>query len=139
MSLERQPNRLTTNPAQFDSVAWMLIGCRRTQTGRLELRGGHLAFTDAEGELRFGTPLAEVEAVWSPWYYFGGGLKLKVRGETHRFTFVLPNDQPHPLGGWRRTYASALRRVRVTLLVKMFPEFVLGRMLTKRWLGLLNP
>ena len=127
-----------SNQPEFDSVAWLMVGCRITTAGQLALRDGCLKFTDADGQVRFGTLVREIESVWSPWYYFGGGLKLTRRGETYRLTFVLPNDQPAALGGWRRIYGSAACQITMSRLEMIFPEIVLGRMLTRRWLELLT-
>ena len=87
--------------------------------GRSELENGHLSF-EAHGrgaltnsQLRqlegvvsepglanrlsneevvrvFDAPLAEVSRVTFPWFYFGGGMKLAVRGARYRFSFVRP-------------------------------------------------
>jgi len=37
----------------------------------------------------FSEPVAGVRA-WCPWYYFGGGIKIAVRGVTLRFSFGTP-------------------------------------------------
>lgn len=86
--------------------AWRLIGLTRNQPGLLDLADGRLAFTPLQGE-GFDVPLAEVTGVTFPWYYIGGGVKLKAAGEAYRFSFVRPNGAEHvPARLVPREYAS---------------------------------
>jgi hypothetical protein len=39
----------------------------------------------------FVAELGDVSDLRFPWYYFGGGLKMKVLGEKYRISFVRPN------------------------------------------------
>jgi hypothetical protein len=71
--------------------AWLLVGLTRSVPGVLELVDDDLAFTTDDGRL-FDVPLAEVRDVEFPWYYFGGGVKLRVGAERFRLSFVRPND-----------------------------------------------
>jgi hypothetical protein len=69
---------------------WQLVGLFGNRPGLLELAGGRLAFTTDEGQV-FDAPLSEVTAIKFPWYYFGGGMKLRVGAARYRFSFVRPN------------------------------------------------
>jgi hypothetical protein len=40
----------------------------------------------------FDAPLAEVSRVTFPWFYFGGGMNLAVRGAPYRFSFIRPQN-----------------------------------------------
>jgi hypothetical protein len=71
--------------------AWQMVGITVSVPGVLELADGRLGFTTVEGRV-FEAPLAEVSDVVFPWYYFGGGVKLRVGGEQVRISFVRPND-----------------------------------------------
>ncbi len=83
----------------FHSVAWLMVGCSSTSAGQLALRDGHLEFIDVDGEVHVRTPRCEIESAWSPWYYFGGGLKLRMRGRTYRIHVRITQ---RPAGGARR-------------------------------------
>jgi hypothetical protein len=97
------------------------MGIAGSSPGVLKLENGHLSF-DAHGrgaltngQLRllegvvgelglanrlsneevvrvFDAPLAEVSRVTFPWFYFGGGMNLAVRGAPYRFSFVRPQN-----------------------------------------------
>ena len=77
-------------PACLRTPAWLLVGFFGNCPGVLELADGRLSFLTEEGH-PFDAPLAEVTAVTFPWYYFGGGMKLTVRGQRYRLSFVRPN------------------------------------------------
>lgn len=82
----------TTQPdTALRTELWRLIGLTRSEPALLELADGRLALTTGDGR-QFDVPLAEVERVVFPWYYFGGGCKLTVGGKEHRISFVRPND-----------------------------------------------
>jgi hypothetical protein len=97
------------------------VGLTGSSPGVLKLENGHLSF-DAygrgaltNGQLHqlegvvsepglanrlsndevvrvFDTPLAEVRKVTFSWFYFGGGMKLAVRGVPYRFSFIRPQN-----------------------------------------------
>lgn len=77
-------------PVALRTPAWLLVGLTGHRPGVLELAAGRLAFTGEEGRV-FEAPLAAVEDVVFPWFYFGGGVKLTVAGTRHRVSFVRPN------------------------------------------------
>lgn len=86
-------SRLPRRPRSADdyaSYAWLLIGLFRTEAGWLDRHDGQLRFSTPD-RVVFDVPLAEVTDVVYPWYYFGGGVKLRAAGEPYRVTFVLPN------------------------------------------------
>jgi hypothetical protein len=68
----------------------LLVGLTGSRPGVLELADGRFAFTADDGRV-FEAPLAEIEDVVFPWFYFGGGVKLTVAGTRHRLSFVRPN------------------------------------------------
>lgn len=73
----------------LQSPAWLLVGIGNTP-GVLELDDGWLAFTTEE-ERVFHTPVAQVEDLKFPWYYFGGGMKFRIGDKKYRISFVRPN------------------------------------------------
>jgi hypothetical protein len=129
----------TQDPApgeELRSVVWLLKGTTGSTEGVLELSRGRLSFTMSgqytgapftanddrgdQGGKVFDAPLDAVTDVQFPWYYFGGGAKLTVAGETYRLSFLKPgNATLSPLGGatgipsgrrmgkeWRRILSS---------------------------------
>jgi hypothetical protein len=75
------------------TAAWILIGTTRSTPGVLVHDGGRLAFFDRKGAI-FDVPVEEVSAVVFPWYYFGGGCKLRAGEHAVRLSFVRPNGAP---------------------------------------------
>ncbi|WP_369132055.1 hypothetical protein [Modestobacter sp. I12A-02662] len=75
------------------SPAW-LIGGLRNVPGYLGAGGGRLTFVSDTPV--FDVPLDEVTDVTWPWYWFGGGLKLRADGRLYKVTFVRPNGMPDP-------------------------------------------
>jgi hypothetical protein len=71
--------------------AWQLIGLTQSIPGVLELADDRLAFTTEDGPV-FNVRKASVAKVVFPWYYFGGGMKVTIGEQTHRISFVRPND-----------------------------------------------
>lgn len=80
-------------------------GATGSTQGVLELADGRLSFTATEhyrgaglrsdgrvdeGGQLFEAPLSEVSEVRWPWYYFGGGVKLKIGDQKYRLSFVKP-------------------------------------------------
>jgi hypothetical protein len=70
--------------------AWYLIGLTRSLPGALQLVGSRLTLATEFTPL-FDEPLAAIERVTWPWWYFGGGCKIRVGGEGYRVSFVRPN------------------------------------------------
>lgn len=75
--------------------AWRLYGTTGSVPGVLVLSGGRLVLAVEDGR-GFEAALHEVEKVVFPWYYFGGGVKVTVRGEEYRISFAEPNGQRDP-------------------------------------------
>ena len=69
---------------------WLLVGMTGSRPGILELVDGRIAFTGEEGRV-FEAPLAQTSGLSFPWFYFGGGMKVTVKGVAHRISFVRPN------------------------------------------------
>jgi hypothetical protein len=78
-----------TEQPSLRTPARELPGLFGIRPGPLELAGGRLAFTTDQGRV-FDAPLAEVTALKFPWYYCGGGMKLRVGAAKYRFSFVRP-------------------------------------------------
>ncbi len=81
-------------PSANDSLctpAWLLKGITGSVPGVLELHNGRLAFSTEDGRV-FEAALNDVREVNFPWYYFGGGVKLAVKNERYRLSFVRPDD-----------------------------------------------
>lgn len=70
--------------------AWYLIGLTRSLPGALQLAGSRLTLATEFTPL-FDEPLSAVERVSWPWWYFGGGCKVRVEGDGYRLSFVRPN------------------------------------------------
>ena len=72
------------------AAAWMLEGMTRSVPGVLELADGRIGFTTEEGRV-FESALGDI-TVKFPWYYFGGGCKIRIGDRVYRISFVRPND-----------------------------------------------
>jgi hypothetical protein len=75
---------------EFASDAWVLKGMTGSEAGWLDIHDGNLRFTKPDGVV-FDVPLSQVTDVKFPWFYFGGGAKLRAAGVDYRFSFVRPN------------------------------------------------
>ena len=90
---------------------WRLSGLTGSEPGHLELRAGRLIYTPIdEARPGFDVPLAEVAEVNFPWHYFGGGFKVRIRGEQYRFSFVEPHNEYADIGAGRET-GKAWKRI----------------------------
>ena len=69
---------------------WQLNGMTGSTPGILELSAGRIAFTTETGRV-FEAPLSDITVNY-PWYYFGGGCKITYACQTHRISFVRPNN-----------------------------------------------
>jgi len=76
--------------SDFASCAWRLKGLFLSEAGWMELREGRLRYFTPD-RLVFDLSPAELTDVAFPWYYFGGGVKLRAAGQRYRFSFVRPN------------------------------------------------
>jgi hypothetical protein len=79
-----------TPPAELETRAWLLGGALAGNVeGVLRLAGRRLNFTGPSGQV-FDAPLDDVRDVTFPWYYFNGGLKLRIGMKRYRVSFVEP-------------------------------------------------
>ncbi len=86
------------------TLVWRLEGLNGSEAGHLELKGGRLAWTPVDYEMSgFDVPLAEVQDINFPWYYFGGGFKMRIGADKYRFSFVEPHNESADIFGGRRT------------------------------------
>ena len=75
---------------ELRTSAWRMIGWTVSEPGVMSYDGRRLSYDNGEKVL-FDAELSEVTELKFPWYYFGGGLKMTVKGEPYRFSFVVPN------------------------------------------------
>ena len=84
-------------PRSLRTPAWRLVGLSRSIPGELHLHDGRLRYTISDGRL-FDAALEDVTDVVFPWYYFGGGMTLRVGRDAYRFSFVVPTEDYGSLG-----------------------------------------
>ena len=70
---------------------WLMKGITGTTAGTLECRSGRIKLTVDQLQM-FDAALSDIGEVSFPWHYFGGGMKLTVRGERYRISFVEPGE-----------------------------------------------
>ena len=58
------------------------------------LKGERLVFDARDGRRLFDAALGEVSDVTFPWYYFGGGVKLRIGTDRYRVSFARPGNLP---------------------------------------------
>ncbi len=74
----------------MESAAWLMVGATQSIPGWLQHDGTRLRlFTDSDQG--FDVAVDQITDVTFPWYYFGGGCKLRVAGRPVRLSFVRPN------------------------------------------------
>ncbi|MBW8483102.1 hypothetical protein [Actinomadura parmotrematis] len=107
------------------SLVWLMMGSTGSVPGELHLSDGRLVFEAygrgalTGGQLRelearagrpglgghldagragvvFDAPVDAVGAVSFPWYYFGGGMRLRVGEAPYRFSFLQPQNTRLP-------------------------------------------
>ncbi|MQY05798.1 hypothetical protein [Actinomadura macrotermitis] len=107
------------------SIVWLMMGSTGSVPGSLHLADGRLVFEAygrgalTGGQLRelearsgrpglgahldadrpgvvFDVPVSAVGGLTFPWYYFGGGMKLKVGDAPYRFSFLQPQNTRMP-------------------------------------------
>ncbi len=112
--------------ARGDSKAWILVGLTGSTVGRLSLRSGRLTFfargrgalstshcrklggacgisdladrLEAEDEVRlFDEPVDGLTFVF-PWYYLGGGMKIRSGSAGYRLSFLRPGNTAQEYG-----------------------------------------
>ena len=62
--------------------------------GELTLTQGRLVFETHDGRRLLDASLAEISAVKFPWYYFSGGMKLRIGTDSYRLSFARPGNVP---------------------------------------------
>ncbi len=118
----------------FASPAWQLHGITGTSGGRLSLTGDVLSYRE-ERRLIFTTRLRDVERMVFPWYYFGGGVKLRIDGKWYRLSFVVPNGAEVAIG---RAHGEAGSPMALQHAQEKLQDVADGRTLGKEWRGLLE-
>ena len=63
------------------------------------LTRGRLVFETHDGRRLLDATLGELSAVTFPWYYFGGGMKLRIGMDRYRVSFARPGNLPDDPGG----------------------------------------
>lgn len=124
-----QNGRDEKHSQDFASCVWRLIGTLRSEAGWLDLTAGRLRYTTETREV-FDVRLDEVTDVIWPWYYFGGGVKLRVAGEQYRFSFVLPNGAEYPSV---RSQAGADDLAALAIVERKGKDIAVGRKAGKEW------
>ena len=81
-------NEMATGDVETE--AWLLRGITGNLPGFLSLASGRFTFVADDGQIVFDAPVSDVGDVRVPWYYFGGGMKLRVGAERYRLSFVRP-------------------------------------------------
>jgi hypothetical protein len=76
------------------SPAWLLSGLTGSVAGELELTQACLIFETRDSRRILDAALSELSAVTFPWYYFGGGMKVRIGMETYRLSFARPGNLP---------------------------------------------
>jgi hypothetical protein len=80
------------------SPAWLLSGLTGSVAGELELTQGRFIFETRDGRRMLDAALGELSAVTFPWYYFGGGMKVRIGTDTYRLSFARPANLPDHSG-----------------------------------------
>jgi len=120
--------------ADYASYAWRLEGATRSIPGWMDLQSGRLRFATPE-EIVFDVPLAEITRVAFPWYYFGGGVKLRAAGRAYRLSFVRPNGAEYAVA---RAGAALGSVAALSLVASKAADIGDGRSAGKTWRRLLG-
>ena len=72
----------------------LLSGLTGSAAGELRLTQGRLVFETHDGRRLLDAALGEISAVKFPWYYFGGGIKLRIGTDNYRLSFTRPANLP---------------------------------------------
>jgi hypothetical protein len=79
-----------TTGTTLATPAWLMAGRLRNVPGVLAAGDGKLTFVTDDGPV-FAVSCGEVGGVTWPWYWFGGGCKIRVGETEYKITFVRPN------------------------------------------------
>jgi len=74
----------------LSTPVWLLKGMTGSTPGVLRMADKRVALTTEDGPA-FDVALTEIQETRFPWYYFGGGAKLRVGNKEFRLSFVRPN------------------------------------------------
>ncbi len=121
-------------PEDFASDAWLLEGWTVSIPGWLDLQKGRLRFTTPDAVV-FDVSRAEVDGIVFPWYYFGGGLKLRAAGKPYRLSFVVPNGAEYAVG---KALAAHGNPAALLIAAQKVSDVRTGRDLGRRWRQLLG-
>lgn len=119
---------------EFASDAWLLQGITVSVPGWLDLQDGRLRFSTPD-EVVFESSLADLSGITFPWYYFGGGMKLRAGGTPYRISFVKPNGAEYAVG---RGLAAHGDPAALLLAAEKVTDIRTGRGAGKRWRELLG-
>jgi len=125
--------RCAARTRNIETEAWLLVGMTQSLSASMALKDERVSFADENELVHFSTPLARIERVWSPWYYFGGGLKLRIDRKTFRITLTRPNDQPGGAGRPLRFGSSPCGISTALFVWSKFKDIFRGRQLTRCW------
>jgi hypothetical protein len=118
----------------FGSHAWLLRGLTGSVPGWLQFEQGRLRFASEE-EIVFDVERSDISAAVFPWYYFGGGVKLRAAGEPYRLSFVKPNGAEYANA---RALASAADPAALRLVASKVSDISTGRNVGREWRRLLG-
>ena len=119
---------------QFASDAWLLKGITVSIPGWLECRENRLRFVTSN-EVVFDVPMSEITSISYPWYYFGGGLKLRAAGQPHRISFVKPNGAEYGAG---RALGEAGNPAALLVAASKVVDVRSGRAVGRKWRTILG-
>jgi hypothetical protein len=127
--------RRTGSHQALRTRVWVLHGLFSSEAALLELAHGRLALTTGKGRV-FELPLSEVEVkdVSFPWYYFGGGAKLKIVDAQYRVSFVRPNDAADQVGSADGVIGASLELLTLGSKINDIGE---GRAAARAWKAVL--
>ena len=91
------------------STAWLLSGMTGSVAGELTLSHGRLVFETDDGRRLLDAAQGEISSVKFPWYYFGGGMKLRIGTNKYRLSFARPGNLPEEFGEHAGDIRSARR------------------------------
>jgi hypothetical protein len=114
--------------------AWLLQGLTGSVAGWLVLADERLRFI-TPAEVAFDVALSEVTAVVFPWYYFGGGMKLRAGDLPVRISFVKPNGAEYADA---RLLASDANPAALLMVASKATDIRDGQTVGRRWRELLE-
>jgi hypothetical protein len=113
----------------FASEAWLLRGLTGSEPGVLAAGGGRLRFSAGSGTV-FDVSAEEIMGAEFPWYYFGGGVKIRLPDRMVRISFVKPNGAEYVDA---RVLASAGNPAALGAAIVKLADVRDGRELGRHW------